>query len=341
MKLTEIVKILDIQPIEGADRIDRARVLGWSVIIRKGLHQVGDLVIFVAPDTMVPKQFLDESYTGTDKIRLKTVRMKGQYSAGLILPLTVLSLPDSVSEGDEVSEELNIEKYEKAIPAQLAGQIVGDFPTFLVSKTDEDNARSNLSALEEMKVLDNEIVISLKMDGTSFSAIYTSEKGLSICSRNYELKYDPNNIFWKLAEKHRLGELLKEHYDSSGEQLSIQGELCASNINGGNTGVVEPTLFVFLISEVSNRHWKSCDQMMRFCDIWDLDHVPEILCGPRFTGKTLPDIEELQKISNDQKYFRSGKPAEGIVLRTNESVPSNSLSKSWLSLKVINQKYID
>lgn len=44
-KLAVIAKVLELAPIEGADRIERATVLGWQVVVKKGLHKVGDLVV--------------------------------------------------------------------------------------------------------------------------------------------------------------------------------------------------------------------------------------------------------------------------------------------------------
>ena len=111
MQLTKIVKITELNPIEGADRIERASVLGWSVVVRKGIHQVGDTVLFVFPDSKIPKTFLDESYEGDEKVRLKTVKLKGQYSAGLILPLSLLPNEIELDPDKDYADILGIEKH--------------------------------------------------------------------------------------------------------------------------------------------------------------------------------------------------------------------------------------
>ena len=53
--LATIEKILSLEPIEGADKIELAKVRGWNVVVQKGLYEVGDLVIYFEIDTMLPQ----------------------------------------------------------------------------------------------------------------------------------------------------------------------------------------------------------------------------------------------------------------------------------------------
>lgn len=339
MKLTQLVKIASLTPIPEAERIEKAKVLGWDCVVQKGLYQVGDIALFVFPDTLVPKRFLDSSYEGEEKVRLKVVKLKGQYSAGLLIPLDEVKkfLPKdkeiALFEGEDLSEYLGIEKYEKPVPAQLAGQIVGQFPTFLVSKTDEDNYRSNPEAVEEMKRLgEEEIAITVKADGSSGTFLVDpSSNEFRACSRNLMLKEDEKNTFWQVANKYKIEEDIR----SSGRNLAIQGEIVGPGVQSNNLGFKEIKFLVFLIKDLDSGSWFSWDEVVNFCRESNyLETVEEI---GRLKAADL-DFDELQKIADELKY-PSGKPAEGLVIRPVRPIPSNSLQKFWLSLKVVSQPY--
>ena len=46
-KLASIQRVVDLQPIEGKDRIEVATILGWTVIVQKGQFKIGDLCIYI------------------------------------------------------------------------------------------------------------------------------------------------------------------------------------------------------------------------------------------------------------------------------------------------------
>lgn len=154
-KLATIQKIADIQPIEGADKICKYKVNAWWVVDQVGKYNVGDHVVYCEVDSYLPIrdefEFLRKSSykkmsDGTEGFRLKTIKLRGQVSQGLILPVAgcfgdTITLPAKdatlYKEGDDVSEALGIVKYEPPIPACLSGQVKGNFPAFL-NKTDEE-----------------------------------------------------------------------------------------------------------------------------------------------------------------------------------------------------------
>jgi hypothetical protein len=118
-QLATVQRITDIQPIEGADKIEVATVLGWKVVIAKSeAHQIGDLVIYVEIDSLMPER-PEYEFLRDKKFRVRTIKLRGQVSQGLILPLKIfgyyydtLDLPDELKEGDDVTELLGIKKYD-------------------------------------------------------------------------------------------------------------------------------------------------------------------------------------------------------------------------------------
>lgn len=88
-KLATIREIKDIQPIEGADRIEVATVDGWQVVIKKGEFKVGDKIIYIEIDSIVPEREEFE-FLRDRKFRVRTIKLRKQISQGLIMPLSIL-----------------------------------------------------------------------------------------------------------------------------------------------------------------------------------------------------------------------------------------------------------
>jgi RNA ligase (TIGR02306 family) len=333
-KYAVVTKVLELNPIEGADRIETATVLGWRVVTQKGLYNVGDLAVMIFPDTLIPKKFLDGAYQGDEKVRLKTVKLKGQYSAGLLLPMSVVG--NSFSEGDEVSELLGIEKWVAPASAAISGDAAGSFPTMVISKTDEMNIRSEpeavLEANSNVLFKDTPIVVTLKCDGSSGTFIYKDDTFM-VCSRNLELKENESNVFWQVARKYKLQEKLQ----ALGTRWAIQGEVCGPGIQGNPMKLTELTFFAFQMKDLTTNKWVHWDIFMDFCKHNHIPHVKELY---RFYVNEEPlCIDRLQEIANNARYDNGRTNAEGIVVRPAKPIPSAALQKSWWSLKVMNQPY--
>jgi hypothetical protein len=149
-KLASVQRILEIRPIEGADAIELAIINSWQVVVAKNVgHKVDDFVVYCEIDSFLPIreefEFLRKSsykkMGDQEGFRLKTIKLRGQVSQGLVVPIHVLPLLEMVHEGQDVTEILGIVKYEPPIPAQLAGKAKGYFPNFL-RKTDEERCLS-------------------------------------------------------------------------------------------------------------------------------------------------------------------------------------------------------
>ena len=107
--LAHVEQIVDIRPIENADKIEVAQVLGWNVVVSKAEnHKVGDKVIYVEIDSKLPDR-PEFEFLRDRKFRVKTIKLRGQYSQGLILPMSLLKKDYPV--GADVTKELGITYY--------------------------------------------------------------------------------------------------------------------------------------------------------------------------------------------------------------------------------------
>lgn len=181
-KLASVRRVLDVQPIENADAIEVCVVDGWKVVTKKNEFSVGDLCVYCEIDSFLPMtsefEFLRKSSykklsDGTEGFRLKTIKLRGQVSQGLILPVTILPGGREIQEGMDVTEVLDIIKYEPPVPAELAGKIKGYFPSF-IPKTDEERCLS-----DDVKIITEDGIKTIK----------------EICETKYMGKVLSHNIF--------------------------------------------------------------------------------------------------------------------------------------------------
>jgi len=125
--LASVVTIDDVAPIPGADLIEVATVKGWKLVIKKGEYQPGDAAIYCEIDSFLPVipalEFLRKSsyrkMGETEGFRLKTMKLRGQISQGLLLPVDMLN-GHVYTLGEDVTARLGIIKYEAPVPATLA-----------------------------------------------------------------------------------------------------------------------------------------------------------------------------------------------------------------------------
>jgi RNA ligase (TIGR02306 family) len=295
-KLASIQRVTALDPIEGADRIEVASVLGWQMVVQKGLYQVDDLVVFYEIDAFLPIQpqyeFLRKSsYRVTKELgegyRIKTCKLRGQISQGLLMPMheTGMKCPPITGEtieGLDVTEELGVRKYEPNQSVLLSGIAVGSFPSF-VPKTDEPRVQ-NLT--REKQAWANDIfVATLKEDGSSmtvFVELSPQSDGISdnwrvgVCSRNWEVKDEGGNTYWKVAKEIGLVAGLQQ----SGLRVAVQGELVGPGVQG-NPGKYDKLHFkifnIWMIGEkryltVQERHeWVAAFNLLFKSELEEVD----------------------------------------------------------------------
>lgn len=92
-----VVRISGTAPIDGADAIEVAQVLGYRCVVKKGEFAVGDLAVYIPEAAIVPDYLLDllglkGKLAGPQGNRVKAVRLKNTISQGLLLPLSAINV---------------------------------------------------------------------------------------------------------------------------------------------------------------------------------------------------------------------------------------------------------
>jgi len=341
-KLASIKTIDKLGPIEGADRIELATVGGWKVVVAKDVgHQEGNKVVYCEIDSFLPIEpefeFLRKSsykkmVDGTEGFRLKTIRLRGQYSQGLILPLAdainVMKrrngevYHEMLEEGMEVTELLGITKWEPPVPANLAGTAKGNFPSF-IQKTDEERIQNLTKDLEKWKEDGTLFYMTEKLDGSSVT-FYLRDGEFGVCSRNLDLKESEDNTYWKVARELKIEEKMRE----LGRNIAIQGELIGEGIQKNRYKIKGHTVRFFNVFDIDKFEKVSRDEFMEIIvDKMGLGTVPvHTLDLP-----LVHDVEGLLKLAEGKSQLNKDAEREGLVIRSLDNK---------ISFKAISNKFL-
>jgi RNA ligase (TIGR02306 family) len=372
-KLASIQKIASIRPIEGADAIEVARINNWDVVVKKNEFEVGAFCVYFEIDSFLPIreefEFLRKSsfkkMGDQEGFRLKTIRLRGQVSQGLVVPIDILNGEEEmqigisqqphgdqlqlgpydnalvIEEGVDVSELLGVIKYEPPIPAELAGKVKGSFPGFL-RKTDEERVQNLTQFYDKWVEEDLDFYVTEKLDGSS-ATYYYNNGVFGVCSRNLELaepeafvagmvmcddgieRPRQQNSFWKVAQE--LG--LKEKLEAYGRNISIQGELIGEGIQGNPYKIKGQTVRFFNVFDIDTQEYYGLPMFLATMQIHlKLETVPILT---NLTMKLPTTIDACLSFADGKSVLNPDFNREGLVIR--------SMDRK-ISFKAISNKFL-
>lgn len=255
-KMASVQKIASLTPIENSDFLEVAMMenLGWKVVVKKGEFKPGDIVVYFEIDSAIDvkdllpcMEFLKErclkklftsrtpetsAFSG-EYIRIKTVKLRGQISQGLIVPIadiqehfpgyTFPNIPDIAdSVGADLTQQLKVEVWDRLVEwyeerSQLGtkaqSHAAGNFPSD-VPKTDEERIQTAYSDLiKDPANVDGTWEVTIKNDGSSCTLFYrpmtwnpdTGKPAMQIASRRFLLKDDGGSDDWFEPFKRDIG----------------------------------------------------------------------------------------------------------------------------------------
>jgi len=351
-RLAHVEKIESLTPIEGADKIETALVLGWQCVVKKGEFNVQDKIVYIEVDSIVPErpeyEFLRER-----KFRVRTIKLRKQISQGLVLPLSVLP-EGKYKEGQDVTGLLGIIKYDPQAQQEIEDSDVrmknpvfkfmmryswfrnifkknkGGFPKWIV-KTDEERIQNMPRVLASEQ--DRPFEVTEKLDGQSVTIFLKKNKGkdllkgkfeFGVCSRNNRLGKPDNSSWWTIAKELDIENVLKKLIGEE-DYIVLQGEILGTNIQGNKYRVSKYQFFAFNLIWPEGRN--------SYMDMWEYLKPHNIDCVPLLDKKLfLPEtVDELVKYSIGKSAIKSDVWREGIVVRDYDK---------GISFKVINPEFL-
>jgi len=361
--ISEVTTINSIRSHPNADRLEIATVKGWDCIVPKNKYETGDKIIYIPIDAVLTQEFAE--LIGVDnylsKGRVRTIKLRGEYSQGLIIdvvhycnkfmeknPNATPVFPDQIALGTNVTEMLDITKYEPPLPpVEFRGKMRNRNPFFSKYISIE-----NIKNFPDIFKEGEEVLISEKLHGTnSRFGIVRNENDPEVLefrvgSHNIDLCETESNIYWKIARKFDIKKRLISWVDSYNKRLDIfplpgvekikqfifYGEIYGPGIQKGmHYGLSEPGIRFFDIE--FNGKYLETDQTRLILDSLNLDYVPVLYEGPW--------KKELMDLANGLSTICKDHIREGIVIRPkiqNKSWEHIKLKKKIL--KHISEKYL-
>ena len=338
-KLASLQRVNGVYPIEGKDRIVQYGINGWKVIDAVGKYEVGDLVIFLEVDSWVPNAlapFLSRDkeprvYEGVPGERLKTIKMGGALSQGLLRPLSTLQNDGqwidgvTVDEDTDVTEILGVLKWERT-PEFRAANAKGNFPYFL-RKTEQERVQNvRPRTLEQVGPATYEV--TEKLEGQSFTA-YLWEDVFGVCSRNLELKADEPSTWVETAKKYDLEAKLRAYFERTGKQIALQGEQVGPGIEGNIYKLDSVRLYIYDVFDIAEQKYLPPALARAVVEDLELDYVPVVDIAFDLPERFCDDLLSMA--------FRcsmlSPCVAEGLVFKANSD-------KTDFSFKAVSNEYL-
>lgn len=333
-----IGKILKIEDILGADKIQVATIDGWTSIVAKNTHKEGDLVLCITTDAVIPEELALK--WGVDRylrkgFRVRTIKLKGVYSECILISLSEVSTKGDKYLGRDLMPDLNIYKYEPLVREIQDSkgrkykyhqnpnfQIYYKFP----------NQKNTPNMFNE----EDEVVITRKIHGTNARYGIVKKTKLSLLDRikkffgnkwiEYEYIYGSHNVekgsdsqgfystdVWKeIADKYNLKQKLwkffKEQLDNHKEGLIIYGEIYGEGIQGKHYNYSLTTKELVLFDIQLSGNYLPDGLFKAFCEYLSLPTVQYFYEGK--WDKTIQD-----SFVNNQFIEGTKTPHEGVVVK--------------------------
>jgi RNA ligase (TIGR02306 family) len=331
-KLASIQAIKTLEPIEDADAIEKATVLGWQVVVKKGEFKVGDLCVYCEIDSLMPNRQAFE-FLRSRGMRIRTVRLRGQISQGICFPLSILPPETILPEDADCTDMLGITKYEAPIPACLRGLVKGKFPSF-IPKTDETRVQVLQKVLDKYR--GERCYVTEKLDGSS-ATFFLNANEFGVCSRNLELLEDSTNSFWKVARQLHIEEKLR----SLNGNYAIQGELIGEGIQGNKLRLKGQTAYFFNLFDIDRFEYLSLDRFLEISHQLELPVVP--LLSKDYVLEN--DVDSIIRMATIRSTLRPDSWAEGIVIRPvlekiDLLLSKENFNNGRLTFKAINPEFL-
>lgn len=374
-KLARVVKIDEIKQHGNADTLDLAVVGGWQVVIKQGIHKAGDLAVFFEVDAMLPVDdpafsFMEDAsknYTREGKryARIRSMKIRKELSQGMLMPLSEFKIKKA-AEGADMTEFLGVIKYESAETSSSANggnanvQKIRSFPSF-IPKTDQERVQNMPASFAKAVADGDEFEVTYKLDGSSFTA-YVNKGAVGVCSRNIELRLEPekwdfirqckewfkeflnfNKRFfkhfrirfpeWKTgivpeanAFTSMFNELgLKEKLLSIGGNIALQGELVGPSIQSNFEGVKKNELYIYQVYDIGVKSLVTPEVARELVRELGLNYVPIFMERMKLPAT----MQELIALADGPSGL-NGKYREGLVFKS---------LKGGRTFKVISNNY--
>lgn len=284
------------------DRLSICYIGNWPLITMRNQYEKGTLVAYIPTDSIVPEELLKKiglegKLSGPKKNRVRAIKLRGELSIGLLV-----DPPSGAAEGDEVSAQLGITKYEEVIPLHMSG-VMKQHPAHFIKYDLE-----NLNNFPDWFIDGEPVSITSKGHGTSQSVSLINGV-YDVHSRQCTLQEDETNLYWRVSRLYDLRSKMQHLYEITKEpNIYLHGETMGKGVQDHHYGFDPVRFFAFDIR--FGLSFVSVTRFQELCRDIGIDVVPEVYRGPYSWAK-------VQELAKGQEVF-SGKSLhvqEGVVIK--------------------------
>lgn len=344
----------DVIPHPNADNLEIALVDGWKCVVKKGDFKAGDRVIYFEIDSLLPvtaqfeflrkyayvnKSWMFKELGVTEGFRIKTIKLRGEISQGLVVP--VPKDLEYLTDSYDLTGHFKVLKYEVPLSKEFVSYFApgagGKFPSFF-PKTGETRIQNKFSAVQENKNIMFEV--TRKYHGMSISFYAKLADDLTffertkltlanwfgfnmkpiyrygVCSHNVELKLNYNgNTFVDFANNSGILQMLANYVENTSglPEIALQGEICGPSIQDNHHGLDEITVYIFNIFDIKENRYLLPEERSSLFEkvVTDKDSLIKEALVEFYTTVGDRTVDEILALG--EFTLPSGKPNEGFV----------------------------
>lgn len=380
-----IEEIESVKTHPNADRLDLATLKDkfFQFVTGKDLYRQKELVLYFPVDSLIPEKYhallgVEGKLSGSKKERVKTVRLRGEYSQGLVAPISILDSVDwhdfAQSNGfGSVADALDLNAFAQACVAlkvdlsSLFGVVKYEPPVSIsggvnlsgrnmnlpegISKYDIESAQRYKKVIDELIENKTTIRVTEKLEGThaTFKKVAHEDK-FNICSRtrSWERMYSENgdplkNTYLDMFDQNeKIKSLLlkiEEDYQPK-EYCALRGEIVGESIQK-NIYHIRGTRF-YLFDILVDRQYLSEKELDKYSEM--IDRVPILFTGTLQEFLNQSGKENVVQAANGKTVLDCPKNGqqlrEGIVIKPFEEEMRNE-HLGRVILKVRDLEYLE
>jgi len=338
-----------------ADSLEIAKIGDYLSIVRKGQYRTGILAAYLPEQSIVPQNILEQldmwdkennkgKLSGSMGNRIKAIRLRQVLSQGIVYP----AKQDWV-EGQDVTKELGITKYEPEIPTYLSGEVYNAGPN-IIPKFDIENIKNYPDVLQDGEP----VVVTEKLHGSAclvgilpismdddkhyLGRFIVASKGLG--GKGLAFKHNDankNNVY--LRTLHEQGIFDKMSYFLTWPTpVFLLGEIFGKGVQDLTYGQQKPIFKCFNIrvgegDNIPYPYYMDEEQLQHTLDMINVPRVPVLYRGPY--GKEIVNqyTDGKETISGTESNIR-----EGIVITP--QVERRDLTIGRVILKSVSEAYL-
>jgi len=300
--------------------LEVGRIADYNVVVRKGMYVTGQRVTYIPEQAILPQSMLDEmnlggKLAGSNKNRVKPVKLRGVMSQGLVYKDVAPDMPV----GSDVTALLGITKYIPPVPSSWSGEMQSH-PNINI-KFDIENIKRHPDIFKE----NEEVVFTEKIHGTFMAVglmsednkhtdlingeLFVSSKGLGADGLFFkDSEKNKSNVYIRAVEQHKLYEKLKDlrNFFNIKGNIWVLGEVYG--IQKGyyyGTNAEKPGFRVFAI-KINNTYLQNRELFENYSDFMKLNTTPVLYCGP-FSKDVLKQYTDgKETITGTNSHIREG-----------------------------------